>query len=61
MSFRIHPDLWAVFADDPRRDMAPTLALAGLIGVKLWDRKGTELLTFFACAGYIFGMVMSAA
>jgi cytochrome bd-type quinol oxidase subunit 2 len=61
MSFRIHPNLWAAFTDDPRRDLAATLALAGLIGVKLWDRKETELLTFFACAGYIFGMVMSAA
>jgi cytochrome bd-type quinol oxidase subunit 2 len=61
LSFRIHPNLLVAFADDPRRSGAATLALAGLIGAKLWDRKETELLTFFACTGYIFGMLMSAA
>jgi cytochrome bd-type quinol oxidase subunit 2 len=61
MSFASHPGLWAAFANDARRDVAATCALAGLIGAKLWDRKETELLTFFASAGYIFGMVLTAA
>jgi cytochrome bd-type quinol oxidase subunit 2 len=60
MSFRLHPGVWAMMAEDPRRSIAATLAMAGLIGAKLWDRKETELLTFFACGGYIFGMLMSA-
>ena len=61
MSLQFHPNLLAMLAEDPRRSSAATLALAGLIGAKLWDRKETELLTFFACGGYIFGMVFSAA
>jgi cytochrome bd-type quinol oxidase subunit 2 len=61
LSLRIHPNLLVGLSDDPRRAGAATLALAGLIGTKLWDRKETELLTFFACAGYIFGMLITAA
>lgn len=61
MTFQLHPNLYSMFADDPRRSGAATLALAGLIGAKLWDRKETELLTFFACGGYIFGMLITAA
>jgi cytochrome bd-type quinol oxidase subunit 2 len=61
MSFALHPGLWSALANDARRYVAATLALAGLIGAKLWDRKETELLTFFASAGYIFGMILTAA
>lgn len=61
MTFQLHPNLFSMFAEDPRRAGAATLALAGLIGAKLWDRKETELLTFFACGGYIFGMLITAA
>lgn len=60
LSIGARPELAAVYADDPRHAMAATIAIAGLIGVKLWDRKETELLTFFASASYIVGMLMSA-
>ncbi len=61
LSLELHPNAWAAFAEDPRRSGATTLALAGLIGAKLWDRKETELLTFFACSAYVFGILISAA
>ena len=41
-------------------DVFPILALAGLIGVRLWDSKETESLTYLASAGYIAGMLGSA-
>jgi len=60
ISVRTRPDLVLSFADDPRRTLAAVVATAGLIGVKLWDRKETELLTFFASASYLVGILMSA-
>ena len=42
-------------------DSFPVLALAGLIGVRLWDSKETEALTYLASGTYIFGMLSSAA
>jgi len=54
------PELAAIYVNDPRHAMAATVAVAGLIGVKLWDRKETELLTFFAAASYVVGMLMNA-
>lgn len=60
VGFRSRPDLAAAYANDPRHALAATVAIAGLIGVKLWDRKETELLVFFASASYIVGMLLNA-
>jgi cytochrome bd-type quinol oxidase subunit 2 len=57
----LDPRLWANFAGSSWADAFPVLALAGLIGVRLWDRKETEVLTYLASAGYICGMLTSAA
>ncbi len=58
--FASRPDLATAYINDPRHALAATVATAGLIGVKLWDRKETELLTFFAAASYVVGMLMNA-
>jgi hypothetical protein len=42
-------------------DVFPILALAGLIGVRLWDSKETESLTCFASTVFIVGMLSTAA
>jgi cytochrome bd-type quinol oxidase subunit 2 len=38
----------------------PIMALAGLMGVRLWDSKETESLMCFASGAYILGMLTSA-
>ncbi|MBZ5600773.1 MAG: hypothetical protein LAO79_00535 [Acidobacteriia bacterium] len=55
------PHLVDHFANYTWANAFPVLALAGLMGVRLWDSKETESLTYFASAAYIFGMVTSAA
>ena len=61
LSFYIQPHLPENFSKYPWGYIFPMLALAGLIGVRVWDSKQTELLTFFASCAYICGMLTSAA
>lgn len=60
LSFQLRPHLADDFLKSGWGCAFPTLAMAGLIGVRLWDHKETELLTFFASAIYICGMISSA-
>ena len=61
LSFRVQPHLAQSFAGYPLGYVFPLLALAGLLGVRLWDAQQTELLTFLASSAYICGMLTSAA
>jgi len=61
LAIRIQPRLLDHFVTYAWGNVFPVLALAGLIGVRLWDSKETESLTYFASAVYIFGMVGSTA
>jgi|SRR5579883_103938 cytochrome bd-type quinol oxidase subunit 2 len=61
LALRAQPDMVYHFADSSWANIFPVLALAGLMGVRLWDSKETESLTYFASAGYIFGMISSTA
>ena len=61
LSFLVQPHLPENFSKYTWGYIFPMLALAGLIGVRLWDSKQTELLTFFASCAYICGMLTSAA
>lgn len=60
LSFQIRPHLADNFLNAAWPCAFPTVALAGLIGVRLWDRKETELLMFFASTAYTCGMITSA-
>lgn len=61
LGVRAQPHLLDRFATYSWGSVFPVMALAGLIGVRLWDSKETESLTYFASAVYIFGMLSSAA
>lgn len=60
LSFELRPHLADGFLKSGWGCAFPTLALAGLIGVRLWDKKETELLTFFASTIYVCGIITSA-
>jgi len=60
-SFRVQPHLPDNFSNHPWGYVFPTLALAGLLGVRLWDTNQAELMTFLASSTYIGGMLTSAA
>lgn len=60
MSFWSRPEFATAFANDPRHMIAATVAMSGLIGVRLWDRSETELLTFFASASFVVGIALGA-
>jgi len=61
LAVRVQPRMLHNFATYTWGDLFPVLALAGLIGVRLWDSKEAESLTYFASAVYIVGMLSSAA
>lgn len=60
VSFYARPETAASIANDPRHTIAAMIAMSGLIGVKLWDRKETELLTFFASVSFVAGILLGA-
>jgi len=61
LGIRAQPRLLEHFVTYSWGIVFPVLALAGLIGVRLWDNQETESLTYFASAVYIVGMVASIA
>jgi cytochrome bd-type quinol oxidase subunit 2 len=61
LGFRAEPALVSHFANYTWANAFPVLAMAGLMGVRLWDSKETESLTYVASAVYIVGMVSSTA
>lgn len=60
MSFAARPHLADAFLQSGWGCAFPTVAMAGLIGVRLWDKKETEVLTFFSSTIYVCGMVTCA-
>jgi cytochrome d ubiquinol oxidase subunit II len=61
LSFRVQPHLTENFAKYPWGYLFPVLAIAGLLGIRLWDSQQAELMTFLASSIYICGMLTSAA
>jgi cytochrome d ubiquinol oxidase subunit II len=61
LSFWVQPHLGENFTKYPWGYIFPALAIAGLIGVRLWQSKQAELLTFLASTAYLCGMLTSAA
>jgi cytochrome d ubiquinol oxidase subunit II len=61
LSFWVQPHLKENFSKYPWGYIFPVLAIAGLIGIRLWDRQEGELIAFLASATYICGMLTSAA
>jgi len=61
LSFRVQPRLMENFRGHPWGVLFPLLALSGLTGVRIWDAKRMELMTFLSSAAYICGMLTSAA
>jgi cytochrome d ubiquinol oxidase subunit II len=57
----VQPHLVENFSKYPWGYVFPILALAGLLGIRLWDKPQGELMTFLASATYICGMLTSAA
>ncbi len=60
-SFRIQPRLWESFATHPWGYVFPALAIAGLIGMKLFDGVARGLAAFLCSCLFIVGMLTSAA
>jgi cytochrome d ubiquinol oxidase subunit II len=59
VTFRVQPHVPATLAKYPLIYGFPTLALAGLAGVKWFIRRREELKSFLASCGYIVGMLTS--
>jgi cytochrome bd ubiquinol oxidase subunit II len=60
VSFAVQPHLAHAFAERPWGYVFPLLALAGLLGMKIFARGTGELLPFLLSALYIVGMLTSA-
>jgi len=60
-SFRIQPNLAIQFAQYPAGLVFPILAVAGLIGIRLWMGIQNALAAFLASGVFIVGMLTSAA
>lgn len=60
-TFWIQPQVPGNFSRYPWGAIFPALALAGLIGVRLWQRIETEGKAFLASCLFIVGMLTSAA
>lgn len=59
VSFQIQPHLSESFAAAPVGFIFPALALAGLVGIQMFLRKGDEVKAFLASCAYILGMLTS--
>lgn len=59
VSFQIQPHLQQSFANMPLGYIFPALALAGLAGMFVFSRKGSEALAFYSSCAYILGMLTS--
>jgi cytochrome d ubiquinol oxidase subunit II len=60
-SFQVQPHLLERFREAPWGFVFPVIALAGLMGIKLSEGREMELMAFLSSAGYITGMLTSAA
>ncbi len=57
-SFQLQPQIWTNFTARPWGFVFPAIALAGLIGIRMF---GNELKAFLASCAFIVGMLTSAA
>jgi cytochrome d ubiquinol oxidase subunit II len=57
----IRPGIWQNFLDHPWGHIFPVVAIAGLAGMKVWNRSGNDTFTFLSSAAFIAGMMGSTA
>ncbi len=60
-SFRLQPNIAKEFADHIWGYVFPLLALAGLIGMRVWSARARDLSAFLCSCLYLVGMLTSAA
>jgi len=60
-SFSVQPNLANQFRSHPRGVIFPVLAVAGMIGTRLFSFRRKELQAFLALGLYLLGMLTSAA
>src|SRR6266446_2931672 len=61
LSFAIQPNLWKQFTSHPWGIVFPALALAGLVGVRVFSARRKDLGAFLASGLYLVGMLASVA
>jgi cytochrome d ubiquinol oxidase subunit II len=59
-SLSVQPQIWSNLTGRPWGFVFPTLALAGLFGIRIYHRRDAELPAFLASCAYIAGMLTSA-
>ncbi|MEP6538120.1 MAG: cytochrome d ubiquinol oxidase subunit II, partial [Bryobacteraceae bacterium] len=60
LSFWIQPHLAERFAQQPWGFVFPAIGLAGLIGMRVYGKRGNDLAAFLASSTFIVGMMTSA-
>jgi cytochrome bd ubiquinol oxidase subunit II len=61
LSFAVQPHVWTQFRSHPWGVVFPTLALTGLVGVRVLGTQRKDLGAFLASSLYLVGMLASAA
>ncbi len=61
LSFKVQPHIAQNFAAYPWGYIFPAIAVAGLLGVWLFHSRGDELKAFLSSAGFIGGLLCTAA
>jgi len=61
LSFAIQPNLWKRFTSHPWGIVFPALALAGLVGVRVFSVQRKDKAAFLASSLYLAGMLASVA
>lgn len=59
-SLRVQPQIWNNLTQKPWGFVFPALAVAGLLGVRIYHARGAELAAFLSSCAYIAGMLTSA-
>jgi cytochrome d ubiquinol oxidase subunit II len=61
LSFKVQPHIAQNFAEYPWGYVFPLIALAGLLGIRVFLRKGAGLKAFLSSATFIAGLLCTAA
>ena len=59
VTFRVQAQILSNFSRWPLGWILPALAIAGLVGIKVWLARRQEMRAFLACCAYLVGMLTS--